>query len=78
MKTRAELMIEFPSIPAAQAARKALEESEFKGNRTRCRVEKKDHTVLISVEAEDTVALRAMVNSYLRHAQLIEGTNKEE
>ena len=78
MKSTAELTIEFLSAAQAHAARKALDESGFKGDRVRSRVEQKDRRVLIRIEAEDMVALRAMVNSYLRHAQLIEGITSQQ
>ena len=55
----------------------ALKPESGEGRRFISRVERRDGSVLITIEAEDPVALRAAVNSYLRLLGLLHDTEEE-
>lgn len=45
--------------------------------RTKVSVEKREHEVLVCIEADDQTALRAALNSYIRWANVAEETAEE-
>ncbi|HLC69200.1 MAG TPA: KEOPS complex subunit Pcc1 [Candidatus Bilamarchaeaceae archaeon] len=76
MKARIQLNVPFESATDAQAACQALAGESFKGGRVVSEVKSRENSILINIEAEDIVALRAAVNSYLRHVQVIRSVNE--
>ncbi|UCE29628.1 MAG: hypothetical protein JSV85_02610 [Candidatus Bathyarchaeota archaeon] len=68
MKTHAVINMDFPSKELLKTVIKALRpETEIKStHRSKVRVESKGKTLVVCFEAEDTSALRAAINSYLR------------
>ena len=69
---RASAMVEFEfrSAREAEAVRRALRPEEALPASTRCRasVQRRKNVLYLCVEAEDTAALRAALNSFLRWA----------
>lgn len=68
MKANAVLRLKFPSQRRLEIIFKALEPEVRKTPSMRSRVflEKEDTFLILKIEANDTVALRAAVNAYLR------------
>ena len=77
MKSKAELRFYFDNEKKAEAAELALkQEEEFKG-RSNSKVIKKGKEIIITVDSDDVVSMRANVNAYLRDLQVIEGVKEE-
>ena len=76
MKSSTNFTIAFNDEKEAMAACKALEGESFKGDRAISHVSQEGSKVLINIEANDIVALRATVNSYLRHVQIMQNINE--
>ena len=73
---KASLEIDLKSKKHAEDAFRALEqETEFK-KRSSAQLVAKGEKLFIDIEADDIVALRATVNSYLRLLQIINGINE--
>jgi len=68
MKANAVLRLKFPSQRHLEIIFKALEPEVRKTPtmRSRAFLEKEDTFLILKIEANDTVALRAAVNAYLR------------
>jgi len=68
MKANAVLRLKFPSQTHLEIIFKALEPEVRKTPtmRSRAFLEKEDTFLILKIEANDTVALRASVNAYLR------------
>jgi KEOPS complex subunit Pcc1 len=68
MKANAVLRLKFPSQRRLEIIFKALEPEVRKtpSMRSRAFLEKEDTFLILKIEANDTVALRAAVNAYLR------------
>lgn len=68
MSANAVIRLSFPSESLAEIVLKALtpEVRKFPSMRSRASLEKENTYLTLRIEAKDTVALRAAVNSYLR------------
>lgn len=77
MKNSAEMVLEVPKEEAKNIIA-ALEKESASSSRFSSRISAKDGKLVIRIEAEDIVALRATVNSYLRYLQTIESVQNEE
>ncbi|MEM3622429.1 MAG: KEOPS complex subunit Pcc1 [Candidatus Bathyarchaeia archaeon] len=68
MKTKAVVRLKFPSRKHLEIFAEALEPEVKKPatSRSKANIEKKEKFLILSVEARDTVALRATLNAYLR------------
>ncbi len=75
---KAELKIDMGGEKEAKNAISAIEqETEFR-KRGRAEISREESTIMINVEADDIVALRATVNSYLRLLQIIKNVEEVE
>jgi len=75
MKGESQIKIDFDTEQDAQSALLALKrEEEFK-KRSVSNISVQGSTLVIDIEAEDIVSLRATVNSYLRYLQVFESIN---
>ncbi len=68
MKAKAEIRIKFPSKKALETVRNSLLPEVNKPNPSRAHVNlfSEDRVLTLIVEADDTVALRSALNTYLR------------
>jgi tRNA threonylcarbamoyladenosine modification (KEOPS) complex Pcc1 subunit len=73
MECSGSLEFVFPSAKEADNALLALGQ-EDSANRARAQVSVRGQSLCIKIHAEDQVALRAHVNSYLRQLKVIEDT----
>lgn len=71
MKNSAELILEV-SPSEAKNIISALEKENASNKRFTSRIFAKDNKLIIRIEADDVVALRSTLNSYLRYLQTIE------
>lgn len=71
MRNSAEMILEVPAKEAENIIA-ALEKESASDRRFSSRIFIKDKKLVIKIEAEDIVALRAAVNSYLRYLQTME------
>lgn len=72
MKGSIKLEIEFPTKKSAEDAKTALERETNTNKRFSSKIKIQNKQLLITVEGEDMVALRATANSFLRYLQVIE------
>jgi tRNA threonylcarbamoyladenosine modification (KEOPS) complex Pcc1 subunit len=73
---KAKLTFTFPSSKAAGDALAALQqETEFK-RRARASLFQKGRDLIIKINADDIIALRATVNAYLRGIQVIKAIER--
>ncbi len=77
MKNRVEMALEV-SPSEARNIISALEKEGASNARFSSEISAKGDKLVIKIEAEDIVALRATVNSYLRYLQTIESTGNED
>lgn len=75
MKGKSNVCIEFSSESDALAALTALKQEEEFKKRSNSKVSVNGRCILIEITADDLVALRATLNSYLRLLQTIESIN---
>ncbi len=73
MKNKAQLSFVFKDEKQAQAVLAAIKHEEDFKKRSISNVIQKGKEILISVESDDIVALRASLNAYLRDIQIVEG-----
>lgn len=68
MKASAVVRLRFPSKKHLEIVYDALKPETAKPSTTRSQaiIEKRDATLVLKIEAKDTVALRATANAYLR------------
>ncbi len=68
MRAKANIRLEFASEAKLNAVLKALEPEVQRqiGVRAKTKLTREDGHLILNVEAEDTVALRAALNAYLR------------
>jgi tRNA threonylcarbamoyladenosine modification (KEOPS) complex Pcc1 subunit len=78
VKCSARLRFEFPSALEAENARISLGKGGPQSNRARVSATASGNVVEVFAEALDSVALRAVVNTYLRNMKIIEGLNGED
>lgn len=67
-----EIKVSFPTKKAAEDAKKALKKEINRNKRFSSKITLKNKLLIITVEGEDMVALRATANSFLRYLQVIE------
>ncbi len=77
MKNRAEMVLEVPAKEAENIIA-ALEKEGTQNRRFSSRISIREKKLVIKIEAEDIVALRAAVNSYLRYLQTMESMENAE
>lgn len=77
MKNRIEMILEVPATQA-QAIIAALKKEDASNKRFSSTISMKGGKLSIEVEAEDIVALRSTLNSYLRYLQTIESVENAE
>jgi len=67
-RASAVLELAFPDVRRAEAVHKSIKQEEVLPKSTRCRakVAVRKNLLCLEIDAEDTVALRAAVNSFLR------------
>ncbi len=78
MQGRIEIEIKCKNTKEAKAMADALHEGERQESRSEASLSVEGSKVLITITANDIVALRAVGNSYLRHIQAISGLNEVE
>lgn len=78
MKCGARLRFEFPSAIEAENAKVAFGKGGPESSRCKVSVSSNGNIVEVSADALDSVALRAVVNTYLRNMKVIEGINGED
>jgi len=71
MKSETEINVLFKDSKSAKSAVDALKQEGI-GKRVKSSLSLKGNKVKIKINAKDTVALRATVNTYLRSLQVIE------
>ena len=69
-RARAKVVFNFRSAREAEAVRQALRPEEALPSSTRCNagVTRRENALILQVDAEDTAALRAALNSFVRWA----------
>ena len=72
MKGKSRMEVKFDSEAGAKAALSALKQEEEFKKRSISKVTAVGSSIIIEVNAEDVVALRATANSYLRALQAME------
>ena len=75
---KASIEVDFPSEKAVNNAITSLEQETLFKKEGRSRLKKKGKSLIIEIEADNAVVLKAMMNSYMRLLQIIEGINKIE
>jgi tRNA threonylcarbamoyladenosine modification (KEOPS) complex Pcc1 subunit len=75
---KASIEVDFPSEKAVNNAIASLEQETLFKKEGRSRLKKKGKSLIIEIEADNAVVLKAMMNSYMRLLQIIEGINKIE
>ncbi len=76
MKMKSSLEIEFLDEKTAKAAEKAVAHEGMVGQRSYAEVKRKGRKLTISINADDVVAMRATVNSFMREFQIFESLEK--
>lgn len=68
MRAKAAIRLSFPSKKHLEIAVKALEPEVKKPatKRSKANIERENTSLILKIEAKDTVALRATLNAYLR------------
>ncbi len=77
MKNSAEIILEVPQAEAGNIIAALKKESAANG-RFEARIAMRGKKLGIIIEAEDIVALRSVLNSYLRYLQTIEGLKEND
>ncbi|MBS3067384.1 hypothetical protein J4450_01670 [Candidatus Micrarchaeota archaeon] len=77
MKTSAEIRVLLKNKEQVEAVLRALAHEEDFKKRSISNIIKNGNEIVIKVESEDVVSLRASLNAYLRDIQVIEGIEKE-
>ena len=72
MECEGNLRFSFPSAKKALEAKKALGKGGPKTGRSKVKVSVKGKELVVEISATDSVALRAAVNTHLRHMKVIE------
>ena len=72
MECEGKLGFSFPGAKEALGAKKALGKGGPKTERSKVKVSVKGKKLVVEICATDSVALRAAVNTYLRHLKVIE------
>lgn len=77
MKCSCEMTVDFASQKDAEAAVVSLKQEEEFKKRSESKVNVRGSSVHVSVVADDVVALRATMNSYLRALQAMSAVDEE-
>ncbi len=77
MRNSAEITVEVP-LEEAEGIISALEKENSSQKRFSSKISMKGGKLTIRIEADDIVALRATVNSYLRYLQTMESVENAE
>ena len=77
---RAKCLIEviFPDSKAVDAAIVAISHEGEIGNRSKTKITKKDSKLVLEIDADDIVALRASANAFMRALTVFEGIEKRD
>ena len=78
MKNKAQLSFVFKDEKQAHAVLAAIKHEEDFKKRSISNIIQKGKEILISVESDDIVSLRASLNAYLRDIQIVEGVERAE
>ncbi len=78
MRATCSIEVGFPDAKAAEAALKAVSHEGGIGNRSALKLSRKADTLMLGIEADDIVALRATANACLRALQVFEGVEKTQ
>lgn len=78
MRGTSILKTKFSSKEAAENAKKSLERETNTNKRFSSKIYIENTTLVVEIEGEDMVALRATTNSFLRYLQVIEQLEKGE
>lgn len=78
MKNNCKLEICFSDQLSAKAAQTAISHEGNLGERSKSTVKLNKETLEISIEAFDTISLRATLNAYLRALSVFENINLKE
>lgn len=76
MKGTSILKSKFSSKEAAENAKKSLEKETNTNKRFSSKIYIENNVLVVEIEGEDMVALRATTNSFLRYLQVIEQLDK--
>ncbi len=74
MKARCRMEIEFPD---PEAAAKSVTHEGGLSERSSAKIEISGKKLILTVEAQDVVAMRASVNAYMRAFQVFEGIEEK-
>lgn len=77
MKAKCSMEFFFPDAGRADAAAKAVSHEGDVGNRSTVKITRNGASLVLDVEAQDVVALRATANAFLRALQVFEGVKEE-
>ena len=77
MKNKAELRLVLKDKEQVEAVLRALAHEEDFKKRSVSIITRNGNEIIIKVESEDVVSLRASLNAYLRDIQVIEGIEKD-
>lgn len=72
LKSVSTMTVRFPSQKARQSAEAALSHESKAGSRSTAKLTGKGDVLMVEIEAQDVVALRATLNAYLRALQVFE------
>ena len=78
MRSEAEITIFFENENQLNAAIAAIKQEEEFKKRSSSKIIKDANKLIVKIDAEDTVALRATLNTYLRDIQIMENVEKME
>lgn len=78
MRARCSMEFTFPDRDTAEAAAKAVSHEGGAGGRSRARLSHRGSTLVLDIEADDVVALRAAANAFLRALQVFEAIGAKE
>ena len=78
MKARCRMEVEFPDGAAAKAAADGLSHEKDIGERSKTEYVRDGQRLIITIESDDVVALRAAANACMRALSVFEQIEKEE
>lgn len=76
MSMKSIIEVKFPDEKSAKSAVKALSHEGLAGSRSRSEVKRKGKTILVLINADDVVAMRATMNAFMREFQVFESLEK--
>ncbi|HSB47507.1 MAG TPA: KEOPS complex subunit Pcc1 [Candidatus Bilamarchaeum sp.] len=78
MKARCRMEVEFPDSASAKAAVDGLSHEKDIGERSRTEYARDGPKVLVTIESDDVIAMRAAANACMRALSVFEQLEKEE